>query len=56
MVPNLLKPSQLGTIPKDWERVRLADVMKVRQGLQIAISQRLKAPTSTSKEYITIQS
>ena len=56
MVPNLLKPSQLGGIPKDWKRVRLSDVMKVRQGLQIAISERLKAPTSTSKEYITIQS
>ncbi|AMT97565.1 MULTISPECIES: restriction endonuclease subunit S [Psychrobacter] len=56
MVPNLLKPSQLGGIPKDWKRVRLSEVMKVRQGLQIAISERLKAPTSTSKEYITIQS
>lgn len=56
MVPNLLKPSQLGGIPKDWKRVRLSDVMKVRQGLQISISERLKAPTSTSKEYITIQS
>ena len=56
MVPNLLKPSQLGEIPKDWKRVKLSDVMKVRQGLQIAISERLKSPTSTSKEYITIQS
>ncbi|WP_201551382.1 restriction endonuclease subunit S [Psychrobacter sp. DD43] len=56
MVPNLLKPSQLGEIPKDWKRVKLSDVMKVRQGLQIAISERLTSPTSTSKEYITIQS
>ena len=56
MVPNLLKPSQLGEIPKDWKRVKLSDVMKVRQGLQIAISERLISPTSTSKEYITIQS
>lgn len=56
MVPNLLKPSQLGEIPQDWKRVRLSEVMKVRQGLQIAISDRLKEPTSTSKEYITIQS
>ena len=56
MVPNLLKPSQLGEIPKDWNRVKLSDVMKVRQGLQIAISERLTSPTSTSKEYITIQS
>lgn len=56
MVPNLLKPSQLGEIPKDWNRIKLSDVMKVRQGLQIAISERLTAPTSTSKEYITIQS
>ena len=56
MVPNLLKPSRLGEIPQDWKRVRLSEVMKVRQGLQIAISDRLKEPTSTSKEYITIQS
>ena len=56
MVLNLLKPSQLGEIPKDWKRVKISDVMKVRQGLQIAISERLTSPTSTSKEYITIQS
>tara|TARA_R110000868_G_scaffold38928_9_gene135942 strand:- start:907 stop:2169 length:1263 start_codon:yes stop_codon:yes gene_type:complete len=56
MVPNQHLPSQLGEIPDDWKRVRLSDVMKVRQGLQIAISERLKTPTVTSKEYITIQS
>lgn len=56
MVPNKLQPSQLGIIPDDWQRVKFLDVMKVRQGLQIAISKRLKEPTETSKEYITIQS
>lgn len=56
MVPNKLQPSQLGIIPDDWQRVNFLDVMKVRQGLQIAISKRLKEPTETSKEYITIQS
>ncbi|MBO1531456.1 restriction endonuclease subunit S [Psychrobacter sp. F1192] len=56
MVPNKPQPSQLGIIPDDWQRVKFLDVMKVRQGLQIAISKRLKEPTETSKEYITIQS
>jgi type I restriction enzyme S subunit len=53
---NQFLPSHLGEIPEDWKRVRFLDVMKVRQGLQIAISERLKNPTNTSKEYITIQS
>ncbi|EJG1083189.1 restriction endonuclease subunit S [Vibrio parahaemolyticus] len=56
MVPNEYLPSHLGEIPNHWKRVRFLDVMKVRQGLQIAISERLKEPTATSKEYITIQS
>ncbi|MFK5948719.1 MAG: restriction endonuclease subunit S [Methylococcales bacterium] len=56
MVPNQYLPSQLGEIPNDWQRVLFSNVMKVRQGLQIAISKRLKKPTENSKEYITIQS
>lgn len=56
MESNKYLPSQLGKTPDDWKRVRLSDVMKVRQGLQIAISERLQIPTNTSKEYITIQS
>ena len=56
MVPNKYLPSHLGEIPNDWHRLALSDVMSVRQGLQIAISKRLKVPTNTSKEYITIQS
>lgn len=50
------KPSDLGPLPTNWESVRFGDVMKVRQGLQIPISERLAEPTSTSKEYITVQS
>ncbi|MEI9534887.1 restriction endonuclease subunit S [Moellerella wisconsensis] len=56
MVPNKFLPSQLGEIPTDWSRVKFSDVMSARQGLQISISKRLKVPTKTSKEYITIQS
>ncbi|QQM64663.1 restriction endonuclease subunit S [Pseudoalteromonas sp. LC2018020214] len=56
MVPNKFLPSQLGEIPTGWSRVKFSDVMSVRQGLQISISKRLKVPTKTSKEYITIQS
>ncbi|MBS9780978.1 MAG: restriction endonuclease subunit S [Gammaproteobacteria bacterium] len=50
------RPSKLGIIPKDWKKVKFSEVMKVRQGLQIPISKRLKHKTETSKEYITIQS
>jgi len=50
------KPSDLGPIPPHWSRLKLKDVCSVRQGLQIPIANRLKAPTKTSKEYITIQS
>lgn len=56
MVLKEYLPSHLGEIPEDWKRVRFSDVMTVRQGLQIAISKRLKTPTAHSKEYITIQS
>lgn len=56
MVLNEYLPSHLGEIPDDWKRVRFSDVMTVRQGLQIAISKRLKVPTANAKEYITIQS
>ena len=56
MATNRYLPSHLGEIPDNWMRVKLSDVMKVRQGLQIAISDRLTSPTPTSREYITIQS
>ena len=50
------KPSDLGEVPDGWQSVKLGAIMKVRQGLQIPISERLKKPTPTSMEYITIQS
>jgi len=50
------KPSDLGQIPPHWLRLKLKNICSVRQGLQIPIADRLKAPTKTSKEYITIQS
>lgn len=50
------KPSDLGPLPSNWKSVKFGSITKVRQGLQIAISDRLTLPTSTSKEYITIQS
>lgn len=51
-----IKPSDLGKLPNEWKAVKFGEVTKVRQGLQIPISERLTVPTSTSKEYITIQS
>ncbi|MGF1827158.1 restriction endonuclease subunit S [Vibrio splendidus] len=56
MLINESLPSHLGEIPDDWKRVKFSDVMTVRQGLQIAISERLNEPTESAKEYITIQS
>ncbi|MBE0472199.1 MAG: restriction endonuclease subunit S [Methyloprofundus sp.] len=51
-----IKPSDLGALPPDWKAVKFGVITKVRQGLQIAISERLTKPTLTSQEYITIQS
>ncbi|GAA9264247.1 hypothetical protein HpHA225_05480 [Helicobacter pylori] len=43
------------TLPKDWEIKIFRDISTINQGLQIPISQRLKAPTEHAKFYITIQ-
>lgn len=51
-----IKPSDLGALPLDWKAVKFGAITKVRQGLQIAISERLTKPTLASQEYITIQS
>ncbi|GAA6947920.1 restriction endonuclease subunit S [Helicobacter pylori] len=42
-------------LPKDWEIKTFRDISTINQGLQIPISQRLKAPTEHAKFYITIQ-
>ncbi|GAA8654489.1 restriction endonuclease subunit S [Helicobacter pylori] len=42
-------------LPKDWEIKTFRDISTINQGLQIPISQRLKAPTKHAKFYITIQ-
>ena len=52
----VLKPSDLEELPEGWKNIDLGSIMRVRQGLQIPISQRLKKPTPTAVEYITIQS
>ncbi len=49
------KQTEVGVIPEDWELKSFRDVCRVNQGLQIAISNRLKNPTKKSKIYITIQ-
>lgn len=54
-VPVGYKQTELGVIPEDWEVMSFGEISKVSQGLQIAISSRLKNPTPTSKPYITIQ-
>ncbi|MDM7858276.1 restriction endonuclease subunit S [Thiopseudomonas acetoxidans] len=52
----MIKPSSLGKLPSEWTNKKFGEITKVRQGLQIPISERLLVPTATSKEYITIQS
>jgi type I restriction enzyme S subunit len=42
-------------IPESWQKVLLADVCKVNQGLQIPISERFAEPTKNRKVYITTQ-
>ena len=49
------KQSEMGLIPSDWIPLTFKDICWVNQGLQIAISSRLKFPTPESKVYITIQ-
>lgn len=49
------KHTEAGVIPEDWEVRQIGEICKVNQGLQIAISNRLKIPSPNSKKYITIQ-
>ena len=42
-------------IPEGWEEVKLRDVVKVNQGLQIPISERFTEKNLNRKIYITIQ-
>ena len=49
------KRSELGPIPNEWQVKTFNDVSRVIQGLQVAISERLKRPTKNAKIYITIQ-
>jgi len=49
------KQTEVGVIPKDWDVRSAGEICKVNQGLQIAISNRLKIPSPNSKKYITIQ-
>lgn len=45
----------LGEIPEHWEMLRMKNLGKVNQGLQISIEQRLLEPTFGSLPYITIK-
>ena len=49
------KQTEVGLIPEDWNVNLFKEIFKVNQGLQIAIEQRHKYPSSVSKKYITIQ-
>lgn len=49
------KQTEIGLIPVDWDLKKFGEISWVNQGLQIAISNRLKRPTQNSKIYITIE-
>ena len=55
MVKKGYKQTEIGVIPEDWEVKNFREVSKVNQGLQIAISKRLKQSKYNAKVYITIQ-
>ena len=53
-VPQGYKQTKVGVVPVEWETVRLRDVVKVSQGLQIPISSRFNEPSDNRVFYITI--
>ncbi|MDB9911460.1 restriction endonuclease subunit S [Flavobacteriaceae bacterium] len=53
--PELYKESELGMIPKEWEKCTFKDISSVNQGLQIPISLRHKTEGVNRFVYITIQ-
>lgn len=38
------KQTKVGIIPEDWEDIKIKDIVKVSQGLQIAIDDRFTTP------------
>ena len=49
------KRTELGQVPNEWQVKTFKDVSRVNQGLQVAISERLKRDAKHAKIYITIQ-
>ena len=48
------KQTKGGIIPEDWEDIKIKDIVKVSQGLQIAIDDRFTTPAHNRVFYITI--
>ena len=48
------KQTKVGIIPEDWEDIKIKDIVKVSQGLQIAIDDRFTTPAHNRVFYITI--
>lgn len=48
------KQTKVGVIPEDWESVKIKDIVKVSQGLQIAIDERFTTAAENRVFYITI--
>jgi type I restriction enzyme S subunit len=46
--------TKVGVIPEDWEDIKIKDIAKVSQGLQIAIDNRFTTPAHNRVFYITI--
>ena len=47
--------TKIGDIPKDWSFLKIKDICKVRQGLQIPISKRFKDSGENRYKYITLK-
>lgn len=52
-IPKGYKNSPLGIIPEEWDALRMKDVCKVHQGLQIPISERFLEKVENADFYIT---
>ena len=50
------KETKIGQIPEEWQLIKMKDICTVRQGLQIAISQRFTEYEVGRYKYITLKS
>ncbi len=52
---DVFKKTKVGSLPQEWEVLKMKDICTVRQGLQIAISKRFKDYQPGRYKYITLK-